>query len=99
MNESYKRKELLLLKVATGLTVFYAMAAVMIAVISDSMTLFLDSAYSVIDMSTSTALGLAILLLILYYPVLKLWDKAGGEYSLEWLLNKIISTFSRETVS
>jgi uncharacterized membrane protein len=49
--------------------------------------------------STSTALGLAILLLILYYPVLKLWDKAGGEYSFEWLLNKIISTFSRETVS
>jgi cation diffusion facilitator family transporter len=53
MNESYKRKELLLLKVATGLTVFYAMAAVMIAVISDSMTLFLDSAYSVIDMFVS----------------------------------------------
>lgn len=48
--------------------------------------------------STSIALGLAILLLILYYPVLKLWDKAGGKYSFEWLLNKIISTFSRETV-
>lgn len=49
--------------------------------------------------STSIALGLAILLLILYYPVLKLWDKAGGKYSFEWLLNKIITTFSRETVS
>jgi uncharacterized membrane protein len=49
--------------------------------------------------STSIALGLAVLLMILYYPVLNLWDKAGGKYSFEWLLNKVISTFSRETVS
>jgi len=49
--------------------------------------------------STSIALGLAVLLMILYYPILKLWDKAGGKYSFEWLLNKVISTFSRETVS
>jgi len=53
MNESYQRKELLLLKVATGLTVFYATVAVIIAIISDSMTLFLDGAYSVIDMLVS----------------------------------------------
>lgn len=46
------------------------------------------------SMSTSAALGLAILLLILYYPILKLWDKAGGKYSFEWFLNYTLSKFS-----
>jgi uncharacterized membrane protein len=43
--------------------------------------------------STSIAFGLAVLLLIIYYPVLKLWDKVGGKYSFEWILNKTISGF------
>jgi cation diffusion facilitator family transporter len=55
MNESYQSKELLLLKVATGLTIVYAIIAVIIAIISDSMTLLLDGAYSVIDMLVSFA--------------------------------------------
>lgn len=55
MNESYRNKELLLLRVATGLTVVYAAVAVSIAIISDSMTLMLDGAYSVIDMVVSFA--------------------------------------------
>lgn len=55
VNESYQKKELLLLNVATGLTVIYAITAVVIALISDSMTLFLDGAYSVIDMLVSFA--------------------------------------------
>ena len=42
-------------------------------------------------MSTPTAFALAVLLLILYYPLLKLWDKAGGKYSCEWLLAKLLS--------
>jgi uncharacterized membrane protein len=37
------------------------------------------------------AFALAVLLLILYYPLLKLWDKAGGKYSFEWLLAKLLS--------
>jgi uncharacterized membrane protein len=41
--------------------------------------------------STPTAFALAVLLLILYYPLLKLWDKAGGKYSFEWLLAKLLS--------
>ncbi len=55
MNESFQKKELLLLKAATVLTVIYAIAAVIIAIISDSMTLMLDGAYSVIDMLVSFA--------------------------------------------
>ncbi|MGV8057885.1 MAG: heparan-alpha-glucosaminide N-acetyltransferase domain-containing protein [Smithellaceae bacterium] len=47
--------------------------------------------------STSIAFGLAVLLLILYYPVLKLWDKAGGKYSFEWFINQIISSLSGAT--
>jgi hypothetical protein len=47
--------------------------------------------------STSIALGLAVLLLIAYYPLLKLWDKAAGKFSFEWLLAKALSTCSRET--
>jgi cation diffusion facilitator family transporter len=60
MSESYERKELLLLKVATGLSVVYAIVAVIIAIISDSMTLFLDGAYSVIDMFVSFAAILVV---------------------------------------
>jgi uncharacterized membrane protein len=41
--------------------------------------------------STPTAFALAVLLLILYYPLLKLWDKAGGKYSFEWLLARLLS--------
>ncbi len=41
--------------------------------------------------STPTALGLAVLLLLIYYPVLKLWERAGGKYSFEWLLAKLLS--------
>jgi hypothetical protein len=41
--------------------------------------------------STPTAFALAVFLLILYYPLLKLWDKAGGKYSFEWLLARLLS--------
>jgi uncharacterized membrane protein len=49
--------------------------------------------------STSVAFVLAFLLLILYYPLLKLWDKAGGRFSFEWLLAKVLAVCSRETAS
>ena len=49
--------------------------------------------------STSVALALAVLVLVLYYPVLKLWDKANGRFSFEWLLAKVLSAYSRETPS
>jgi cation diffusion facilitator family transporter len=55
MESSYRRKELLLMNTATGLTVVYAIVAMAIAIISDSMTLLLDGAYSVIDMLVSFA--------------------------------------------
>lgn len=41
--------------------------------------------------STPAAFSMAVLLLILYYPVLKLWDESGGKYSFEWLLAKLLS--------
>ncbi len=41
--------------------------------------------------STPAAFALAVLLLILYYPLLKQWNKAGGKYSFEWLLAKLLS--------
>jgi hypothetical protein len=47
--------------------------------------------------SSSIALGLAVLVLILYYPVLKLWDKASGKFSFEWILAKVLSVCTRET--
>lgn len=50
-------------------------------------------------MSTSLAFALAVLLLILYYPLLKLWDKAGGKYSFEWLLARMLSKSGRATAS
>jgi uncharacterized membrane protein len=49
--------------------------------------------------STPTAFALALILLILYYPLLKLWDKAGGRYSFEWLLAKLLSTHKQGTGS
>jgi uncharacterized membrane protein len=49
--------------------------------------------------STPTAFALAVLLLILYYPLLKLWDKAGGKYSFEWLLAKLLSMHRQGNVS
>ena len=41
--------------------------------------------------STPVAFALAVLLIILYYPLLKVWDKADGKYSLEWLLARLLS--------
>jgi len=49
-------------------------------------------------MSTPAAFALAVLLLILYYPLLKLWDKAGGKYSFEWLLAKLLSAHRQGNV-
>jgi uncharacterized membrane protein len=49
--------------------------------------------------STPTAFMLAVLLMILYYPLLKLWDKAGGKYSFEWLLAKLLSMHRQGNVS
>ena len=45
--------------------------------------------------STPVAFALAVLLMILYYPLLKLWDKAGGKYSFEWLLGKLLLSMHR----
>lgn len=45
--------------------------------------------------STSVALGLALILIVIYYPLLKLWDKNGGKYSFEWFLAKILVIFDR----
>lgn len=42
-------------------------------------------------MSTSAAFALAVLLMIIYYPLLKLWDKASSKYSFEWLLAKLLA--------
>jgi hypothetical protein len=41
--------------------------------------------------STPMALAMAVILMVLYYPLLKLWDRAGGKYSFEWLLAKLLS--------
>ena len=49
--------------------------------------------------STPAAFGLAVLLMLLYYPLLKLWDKAGGKYSFEWLLAKLLSIQKKGTVA
>jgi len=43
--------------------------------------------------STPAALALAVVVLMLYYPLLKQWDKAGGKYSFEWLLAKLLSRY------
>ncbi|MBI5520923.1 MAG: DUF1624 domain-containing protein [Desulfovibrio sp.] len=41
--------------------------------------------------STPTAFAMGIALLLLYTPVLRRWDAAGGKFSCEWLLAKILS--------
>jgi hypothetical protein len=40
---------------------------------------------------TPMAFVLSVLLLILYYPLLKVWDRAGGKYGMEWLLSTLMS--------
>jgi hypothetical protein len=42
-------------------------------------------------MDTTSAFVLAIALLILCYPLLKLWDRADGRFSFEWLLSRLLS--------
>lgn len=49
-------------------------------------------------LDTTTAFLLSVLLLILYYPLLLLWDKAGGRYSFEWLLAKVMSWYGKKPV-
>lgn len=49
--------------------------------------------------STSTALALSLLLLAIYYPLLKLWDKTDGKYSLEWFVARILALLTREPAS
>jgi uncharacterized membrane protein len=46
---------------------------------------------------TTTAFLLSVLLLILYYPLLRLWDKAGGRYSFEWLLAKAMAPYGKKS--
>jgi hypothetical protein len=41
--------------------------------------------------NTPVAFALALLLLALYYPLLKAWDKTGGKYGMEWLLATLLS--------
>lgn len=48
---------------------------------------------------TSTALVLAFVLVGLYYPLLKLWDKVGGKFSFEWMLANGISILGRKTAN
>ncbi len=50
-------------------------------------------------MPTGTALVLALILMVLYYPLLKLWDKAGGKFSFEWMLANVMSLFSRKVTN
>jgi len=45
--------------------------------------------------SPTVALGLAVGLLILYYPVLTLWDRFNGRFSFEWILARVLAPFSR----
>jgi len=45
---------------------------------------------------TTTAFLLSVLLLILYYPLLRLWDRAGGRYSFEWLLAKVMAQYGKK---
>jgi len=41
--------------------------------------------------NTPIAFALSLLLLALYYPLLKVWDRAGGKYGMEWLLARMMS--------
>ncbi len=52
-NMTANQKEVLLLKVATAITVVYAAAAISIALLTDSQTMLLDGMYSVIDILIS----------------------------------------------
>jgi uncharacterized membrane protein len=45
---------------------------------------------------TTTAFLLSVLLLILYYPLLRWWDRAGGRYSFEWLLAKVMAQYGKK---
>ncbi|MGD9610979.1 MAG: hypothetical protein AB7U59_16370, partial [Desulfovibrionaceae bacterium] len=45
---------------------------------------------------TTTAFLLSVLLLILYSPLLRLWDRAGGRYSFEWLLAKVMAQYGKK---
>jgi len=37
----------------------------------------------------------AVVLLVVYYPVLKLWDRFDGRYSFEWILARVLAAASR----
>lgn len=50
-------------------------------------------------MPTGTALAIAFVLVLLYYPLLKLWDKVGGKFSFEWMLANGISILGRKTAN
>jgi len=41
--------------------------------------------------NTPIAFALSVLLLVLYYPLLRAWDRAGGKYGMEWLLSTLMS--------
>jgi len=45
---------------------------------------------------TTTAFLLSVLLLILYYPLLRWWDRAGGRYSFEWLLARVMAQYGKK---
>jgi uncharacterized membrane protein len=45
--------------------------------------------YYAAAMPTGAALALAGLFVLLFYPVLVAWDRRGGRYSFEWLLQKL----------
>jgi uncharacterized membrane protein len=45
--------------------------------------------YYAAAMPTGAALALAGLFVLLFYPVLVAWERRGGRYSFEWLLNKL----------
>lgn len=47
------QKELLLLKIATGITIIYTIIAIAIALVSDSQVMLLDGMYSMIDIAIS----------------------------------------------
>lgn len=49
--------------------------------------------------SPTVALGLAVGLLILYYPVLTLWDRFDGTFSFEWILARVLAPFSRPALA
>jgi len=44
---------------------------------------------------TKDVMPMAMLLMIFYYPLLKLWDKASSRYSFQWLLARLLLTMHR----